>query len=166
MNYKGYFVDPPSGWKYGFPKKVNEDITDINLWLIKNGYPKKEIDSLDNIFYVRYWIDNPVKDFIKEFNINSVNTKKLILNQFHYATTQVIKLLEATIYCSGLCNCYYTELNINSSDISLFFKLFNQHFKQEALSYYNGEDNILWWKNRDIKNRIDFSKYLLTFCEE
>ena len=39
------FYDPPSGWKYGFPKPYNplpgESITDT---LLRDGYPQHEID--------------------------------------------------------------------------------------------------------------------------
>lgn len=38
--------DPPSGWKYGFPKEYKplpgETLTQT---LIRDGYPKKEIDN-------------------------------------------------------------------------------------------------------------------------
>ncbi len=38
-----YLIDPPSGWKYGFPKifigvKLPEDLTE---WCIENGYPEE-----------------------------------------------------------------------------------------------------------------------------
>ena len=46
---KRIHIDPPSGWKYGFPKEINiEDYEskDFNLdkWLLTNGYPKEEIE--------------------------------------------------------------------------------------------------------------------------
>lgn len=52
-------IDPPSGWKYGFPKpyideKGNEP-TDSREWLIKNGYPKHEIESYGEWFSCRFW---------------------------------------------------------------------------------------------------------------
>ena len=52
-------VDPPSGWKYGFPKtyfknKI-EDEDEVKKWLLENGYPQSELDSLGNSFYVRCW---------------------------------------------------------------------------------------------------------------
>lgn len=52
------WVDPPSGWKYGFPKVWNGDGNMID-WLIENGYPQKEIDSCGDYFFVRRW---PVED--------------------------------------------------------------------------------------------------------
>ena len=49
------FIDPPKGWKYGFPKMIPNYITDVKDWLIKNGYPKSEIDECGDYFYCRYW---------------------------------------------------------------------------------------------------------------
>ena len=43
-------VDPPNGWRYGFPKayfesKVSDD-TELAVWLLDNGYPQKELANL------------------------------------------------------------------------------------------------------------------------
>lgn len=43
------FIDPPSGWQYGFPKKAPDNLSDMsdedfNKWLVKEGYPQKEVD--------------------------------------------------------------------------------------------------------------------------
>lgn len=48
------WVDPPSGWKYGFPKVWNGE-GNMRDWLIDNGYPQKEIDSCGDYFFVRQW---------------------------------------------------------------------------------------------------------------
>lgn len=48
-------IDPPSGWKYGFPKVLPENTKDVLAWLVKNGYPQKEIDNLGKHFYCRHW---------------------------------------------------------------------------------------------------------------
>lgn len=51
--------DPPSGWKYGFPKAVpkkvadSEDIEVFKQWLIDEGYPKEDIDFA--LAYGRHW---------------------------------------------------------------------------------------------------------------
>lgn len=47
--------DPPSGWKYGFPKVVPEGVDNLTEWLISEGYPQKEIDSYGQYFYTRSW---------------------------------------------------------------------------------------------------------------
>ena len=48
-------VDPPSGWKYGFPKAKPDDATDTIAWLLSEGYPQSEIDKLGSSFYIRGW---------------------------------------------------------------------------------------------------------------
>ncbi len=50
-------IDPPSGWKYGFPKAVTQEqyksITDLKQWCIDNGYPKSEADSYGKHFHIQ-----------------------------------------------------------------------------------------------------------------
>jgi hypothetical protein len=49
-------IDPPSGWKYGFPKPIPEDRRyDSLTWLVEQGYPQELIDELGEHFYCRYW---------------------------------------------------------------------------------------------------------------
>ena len=49
-------IDPPSGWKYGFPKPIPDDrISDQLVWLVEEGYPQKEIDNLGEYFFCRTW---------------------------------------------------------------------------------------------------------------
>lgn len=52
---KHLWVDPPSGWQYGFPKIFNGE-GDIMEWLVDNGYPQKKIDQLGDNFYTRHWV--------------------------------------------------------------------------------------------------------------
>ena len=48
------YIDPPEGWKYGFPKPIPSDGT-INLseWLFGEGYPNDLIPLA--MKYSRYW---------------------------------------------------------------------------------------------------------------
>lgn len=47
------WVDPPSGWRYGFPKLFDKDAgIMMNDWLIKEGYPAAEATNLP---WVRMW---------------------------------------------------------------------------------------------------------------
>ena len=45
-----WIVDPPSGWQYGFPKQVPDEIYNdpdrsvFRQWLIDNGYPVWDVD--------------------------------------------------------------------------------------------------------------------------
>lgn len=41
-------VDPPSGWRYGFPKPMPEDLKSEQervQWFLNNGYPQHLIDG-------------------------------------------------------------------------------------------------------------------------
>lgn len=55
MKKNKLIIDPPEGWKYGFPKEIPQGVKDIKPWLIENGYPKELIDSYGEHFYYRYW---------------------------------------------------------------------------------------------------------------
>jgi hypothetical protein len=48
------YIDPPEGWRYGFPKEIPDNVDTIK-WLVENGYPKEEIDKLGDYFICRYW---------------------------------------------------------------------------------------------------------------
>jgi hypothetical protein len=50
------YVDPPSGWKYGFPKAIPDDrMSDLVEWLVEEGYPRPAIKALGAHFYCRFW---------------------------------------------------------------------------------------------------------------
>lgn len=49
-------IDPPSGWRYGFPMPLPDPKPENTMaWLVEQGYPQAEIDSLGQYFYCRYW---------------------------------------------------------------------------------------------------------------
>jgi hypothetical protein len=53
---KRLVIDPPSGWRYGFPKVIPDPKPeDMTEWLVENGYPRAEIDKMGEHFYCRYW---------------------------------------------------------------------------------------------------------------
>lgn len=60
--------DPPSGWKYGFPRAIPQEVmealkvarptgstTAFTDWLVSCGYPQSLIESYGEHFYCRYW---------------------------------------------------------------------------------------------------------------
>lgn len=61
--------DPPSGWKYGFPRAIPESVlqemeiekkellapNSFYTWLNSCGYPQALIESYGNHFYCRFW---------------------------------------------------------------------------------------------------------------
>ena len=55
---KKMFIDPPSGWRYGFPKPLPEnwkdDDFDLKQWLLDNEYPKEEVEF--GIHHCRYFL--------------------------------------------------------------------------------------------------------------
>ena len=50
-------VDPPEGWRYGFPKEMPENLLpeDFEDWILDNGYPKEKRDKYGEHFYCRFW---------------------------------------------------------------------------------------------------------------
>lgn len=52
---KVLMIDPPSGWKFDFPKAMPAGVENHLAWLVENGYPQKLIDSFGEHFYCRYW---------------------------------------------------------------------------------------------------------------
>lgn len=47
-------IDPPQGWKYGFPKAAPDNFSEmsteeVNKWLVDNEYPQSEVD---------YWMNS------------------------------------------------------------------------------------------------------------
>lgn len=57
------YIDPPSGWKYGFPKIIPRDkLKDSINWIIEQGYPTDEIASYGEHFYCRYWTEETKED--------------------------------------------------------------------------------------------------------
>lgn len=49
-------IDPPMGWKFGFPRVLPEDVgNDILGWLVEQGYPQEVIDAHGKYFSWRVW---------------------------------------------------------------------------------------------------------------
>jgi len=51
---KKVFVDPPSGWKYGFPKELKNGESYEEL-LKQSGYPEKDIEFA--LKHSRFWTE-------------------------------------------------------------------------------------------------------------
>lgn len=64
-------IDPPSGWKYGFPKPVPKDhhkAEVLSAWLIEQGYPEKDIEVA--LKYSRYWEQEDFSEYTKGARID------------------------------------------------------------------------------------------------
>jgi hypothetical protein len=46
-------IDPPLGWRYGFPKQLPDDVKDLRRWLLDQGYPESDVDFA--VAHCRYW---------------------------------------------------------------------------------------------------------------
>lgn len=46
-------IDPPEGWRYGFPKRLPEGTINFEQWLVMNGYPKDMVPLA--VKHSRYW---------------------------------------------------------------------------------------------------------------
>lgn len=50
-------IDPPEGWKYGFPKAVTKEqylqIKNLTAWCIAMGYPKNVAEEYGKHFHIR-----------------------------------------------------------------------------------------------------------------
>ncbi len=53
------YIDPPEGWRHGFPKAIPDDIMQgigsIKSWLLEQGYPKTVMDNYGAHFFYRTW---------------------------------------------------------------------------------------------------------------
>jgi len=57
-------IDPPGGWRYGFPKPIPEERKkDSTVWLVEQGYPQELINEYGEFFYCRYW-EEPDQDSV------------------------------------------------------------------------------------------------------
>jgi hypothetical protein len=51
------YIDPPEGWKYGFPKELPDGVEDLEKWFVENGYPRSVIEKYGNYFFYRIFWD-------------------------------------------------------------------------------------------------------------
>lgn len=55
-----FMVDPPSGWKYGFPQLFDSSKSTYRDFLRNNGYPTQHIDFA--IRHTRCWLPELEED--------------------------------------------------------------------------------------------------------
>jgi hypothetical protein len=51
------YIDPPAGWRYGFPKVLPDNVQDINAWLVSEGYPQDIIDTFPDGVPCNQWYE-------------------------------------------------------------------------------------------------------------
>jgi hypothetical protein len=53
-NYGKVWIDPPEGWRFGFPKIWNsQKDPDLRIFLLDSGYPANQVAFALN--YIRMW---------------------------------------------------------------------------------------------------------------
>ncbi|CAB4138434.1 hypothetical protein UFOVP331_40 [uncultured Caudovirales phage] len=91
-------IDPPSGWKYGFPKPIPEDRkNDVLVWLVEQGYPQSEIDGLGEIFTncCRYWEEEePKQETLEEAAKSNYDNKtsRLPVPTSHWINSEFLQI--------------------------------------------------------------------------
>jgi hypothetical protein len=66
MSNDKVLYDPPSGWKYGFPKPYKPLAGEtLEQTLLRDGYPQRELDSLGGARHVRFLGNLPDDFFTK-----------------------------------------------------------------------------------------------------
>lgn len=68
-------VDPPHGWKYGFPKAVPQEIMQLDQskfreWIINEGYPEVMVGK-GLLEHCRWWVEeekNSVKSSERDWD--------------------------------------------------------------------------------------------------
>lgn len=59
-----YWIDPDSGWRWGFPKVWDpEEESNLKAWLLKEGHPDP-----DSVLSIRSW------EYVPEMNDDSSST--------------------------------------------------------------------------------------------
>lgn len=71
-------VDPPEGWRFGFPKIVPEWLKpeDMDAWIVQQGYPRSMRDSGCRELIYRLWyqevpLTDLPPDYYEENNIHA-----------------------------------------------------------------------------------------------
>ena len=79
----GKMIDPPSGWRYGFPKELPKEVKtgDINDWLVTEGYPKEIIEELGEYFHFRIWETEPELKSLEQHNSERIQGFSIDLSQ-------------------------------------------------------------------------------------
>ena len=57
-------VDPPEGWRFGFPKIVPEWLKpeDMDAWIVQQGYPRSIRDSHSELTFRLWYKEVPQSD--------------------------------------------------------------------------------------------------------
>ena len=98
-------IDPPSGWRYGFPKPYDENKDgDLRAFLKSNGYPEKNIDfALENcrMFYEEIEAIKTMKTKNKSIDPNYLKVGKFKKKAVYDAKVDMSDQMENTFESLG-----------------------------------------------------------------
>lgn len=79
-------VDPPEGWRYGFPKIVPEWLKpeDMDAWIVQQGYPRSVRDNGHHELIFRLWYKEvPQSDLPPDYYEENITDANFIDNDTH-----------------------------------------------------------------------------------
>jgi hypothetical protein len=99
---KSICIDPPSGWKYGFPKTISAEESEMPMHslLLSKGYPQSEIAALGDSLYVRFFETHQNHLFLDDNN----TVKSSIIEDLTHAKSElydVFKTLHDIVNIKG-----------------------------------------------------------------
>ena len=81
---KTKIYDPPSGWKYGFPRPyLPKEGETLRETLLRDGYPEKEFDKTGEPYWCRFWDSSMTNEELTEIEA----LRNTILDQLAYHET-------------------------------------------------------------------------------
>lgn len=114
-------IDPPSGWRYGFPKAITQEqykaITNLKQWCIDNGYPLSEAISYGEYFNIQIsgdlsFMEEEIKPNKKQFVEFNEDLFKAYINKFSdLGKRKAIEML--------LKNCDFQKAELIKDDFNL-----------------------------------------------
>lgn len=144
-NQKLILIDPPSGWRYGFPKAVTQEqykeITSLKEWCIENGYLKKEADSFGNSFHIGVSGELPKVVEIKE---PITYTEEEVLEHLN----NLNDLLEEKQYISNINEGVISTSNMSIKEINELNKR-EEHI--QSITNDNFEIDVRKWFEQNKK---------------
>lgn len=93
-------IDPPSGWRFGFPKQLTlQEGQSIEEWLGENGYPREEIDRFPKgRLPVWIWERSPLPATATRIDSHAVGERaKILLVRRFAAALHNDPMLRATV---------------------------------------------------------------------
>ena len=114
-------IDPPSGWRYGFPKAITQEqykaITNLKQWCIDNGYPLSEAITYGEYFNIQIsgnlsFMEEEIKPNKKQFVEFNEDLFKAYINKFSdLGKRKAIEML--------LKNCDFQKAELIKDDFNL-----------------------------------------------